>query len=466
MKAVIFKPTASGFMQKMRILAKSALIVLAVVFITHAILIGVMKKGLDKKLDELKANHEPLTFTELAPKPVSEDQNGALLYLDAYAVCFAAYRPPSEPLSLGELLGETSHPYAKPEIVEAHAREILAKCDTAITYVKEAQKRPQCVFPVDWDKGIEAELPHIHKLRRMSEILAVKAVIDAKDNKLDKTIEDVILGIRISDSVSSEPTLISLFCRQSCIRKTLTGLRIVLEEHHLSADQARSIYDELAKVDLQPQYKLAMQGERIIGSDIFGKMRANGDIPFWVLDHAEVIPGRTKAEMNMLEKGLAGMTSYLWLPMSYADQRIYNDQMDKQISMISLSYRDRVNQKPAHEPKLISTSNIIMSGISRTTLVRDKTLADIGLAQATIAAMAYRDRFGSYPASMKDLKSRLGWKIPDDPFSGKPFIYRQKKSGFVIYSIGANLKDDGGKPQPPGKRSDSGNYDIAWKCKM
>jgi len=39
---------------------------------------------------------------------------------------------------------------------------------------------------------------------------------------------------------------------------------------------------------------------------------------------------------------------------------------------------------------------------------------------ASAAAMTYKDRFGSYPASLKDLKSRLGWKIPDDPFSGKP----------------------------------------------
>lgn len=454
-------------MQKMRILAKVVLIVLVVVLITHAVLMASMKKGLDRKLAELKARHEPLTYAELAPKPVPEDQNGASLYLDAYAVCFAATKPPSNYMVLGELLGTQKSSITKPEEIEPQAQEILAKCDTAIAYVKEAQKRHHCVFPIDWNKGFETQFPHTSKLRRISEILAAKAVIDAKDNNLDKVTEDVVLGIRMSDSVSSEPALISLLCRQSCIRKTLTGFRIVLEDHRLSEDQAHSIYDELAKIDLQPQYEIVMKGERIAGNDVFYKMRGCGDVPYWWVSMAAsgdfCFPNFTMENTNIFEKGLASLASYAWRPVSYEDQRIYNDLIDKEISMISLPYRDLIKLPNIRGPKHAVTSNILLAPVSRITCSRDEVYANTGLAQAAAATMAYRDKFGSYPASLKDLKSHLGWKIPADPFSGKPFIYKREKSGFLVYSIGANLKDDGGKPQPPGKSSDSGNYDIAWK---
>jgi hypothetical protein len=39
--------------------------------------------------------------------------------------------------------------------------------------------------------------------------------------------------------------------------------------------------------------------------------------------------------------------------------------------------------------------------------------------------------------------SRL--KCPTDLFSGKALIYRPAENGFVLYSVGANGKDDGGR---------------------
>jgi hypothetical protein len=32
------------------------------------------------------------------------------------------------------------------------------------------------------------------------------------------------------------------------------------------------------------------------------------------------------------------------------------------------------------------------------------------------------------------------------PFDGQPLRYRKQDAGYVLYSIGPDLKDDGGKP--------------------
>jgi hypothetical protein len=80
---------------------------------------------------------------------------------------------------------------------------------------------------------------------------------------------------------------------------------------------------------------------------------------------------------------------------------------------------------------------------------------------------AYKSRYGSYPKDLGELRSKLGWEIPVDPFSGKGFIYSKKGGGFFLYSIGPNLKDDGGKVREKTKDGSAPDedYDIVWDVK-
>jgi len=61
-----------------------------------------------------------------------------------------------------------------------------------------------------------------------------------------------------------------------------------------------------------------------------------------------------------------------------------------------------------------------------------------------LALQAYKARHGAYPASVEELKTKLGWKLPKDPFSEKDFVYRRRDKGFILYSVGPDMKDDGG----------------------
>ncbi|HLJ57486.1 MAG TPA: hypothetical protein VKT77_20780 [Chthonomonadaceae bacterium] len=38
---------------------------------------------------------------------------------------------------------------------------------------------------------------------------------------------------------------------------------------------------------------------------------------------------------------------------------------------------------------------------------------------------------------------------PHDPFTSQPLHYRRDGQGFVLYSVGQDLKDDGGNDTPP-----------------
>jgi hypothetical protein len=74
------------------------------------------------------------------------------------------------------------------------------------------------------------------------------------------------------------------------------------------------------------------------------------------------------------------------------------------------------------------------------------------LALAFALAWYQRDH-GHYPQSLDALAPKYLERIPQDLFSGKALIYRPSENGYLLYSVGVNGKDDGGRgydDDPPG----------------
>jgi len=63
-----------------------------------------------------------------------------------------------------------------------------------------------------------------------------------------------------------------------------------------------------------------------------------------------------------------------------------------------------------------------------------------------LAVERYEKEKGRYPASLDELVSAdYLKKLPMDPYSDGPLVYRNTESGFLLYSFGTNLTDDGGE---------------------
>ncbi len=83
--------------------------------------------------------------------------------------------------------------------------------------------------------------------------------------------------------------------------------------------------------------------------------------------------------------------------------------------------------------------------------VRIHTLRDEAvqaLLQTEVALYRYKAEHHAYPDQLAALVPTYLPAVPADPFGGKPLRYQQKSggSGFLLYSIGNNLIDDGGTP--------------------
>ena len=74
-------------------------------------------------------------------------------------------------------------------------------------------------------------------------------------------------------------------------------------------------------------------------------------------------------------------------------------------------------------------------------LIEATLLAD----RAGLACRLYKSRNGRYPESLEALVPSVLKEVPIDPFTGKALVYRREGEGFIVYSLGTNQKDDGGR---------------------
>jgi hypothetical protein len=68
-------------------------------------------------------------------------------------------------------------------------------------------------------------------------------------------------------------------------------------------------------------------------------------------------------------------------------------------------------------------------------------------ARVLLALRRYKNDTGAWPADLRALGTRLPSEALLDPLSGKPFAYRLRGDGFLLYSLSVNGADEGGKPR-------------------
>jgi len=71
--------------------------------------------------------------------------------------------------------------------------------------------------------------------------------------------------------------------------------------------------------------------------------------------------------------------------------------------------------------------------------------AETRCAIAAVAAERFRLANGHWPESLVELTPKYLQEVPLDPFDGKPLRFRESAEGVLIYSVGPDGKDDGGK---------------------
>jgi hypothetical protein len=75
----------------------------------------------------------------------------------------------------------------------------------------------------------------------------------------------------------------------------------------------------------------------------------------------------------------------------------------------------------------------------------NRAIAQERLLTAELAVRCYQSELGRMPPSLEQLVPKYLQQVPTDPFSGKAMIYHPQGTNWVLYSVGEDGVDDGGK---------------------
>jgi hypothetical protein len=91
-----------------------------------------------------------------------------------------------------------------------------------------------------------------------------------------------------------------------------------------------------------------------------------------------------------------------------------------------------------------------------------KYVAQLEVAKVLLAVERYRLAHASLPETLERLVPDYLAAVPADPFDGAPLRYQRLTRGFVVYSVGEDGKDDGGRKLPAavGGESEASARDI------
>jgi hypothetical protein len=90
-------------------------------------------------------------------------------------------------------------------------------------------------------------------------------------------------------------------------------------------------------------------------------------------------------------------------------------------------------------------------------------LVRLQLVETRLALELYRRENGQWPAGLKDLVPKYLAAIPADPFSTSSLIYRRQDDRFLLYSVGPDGRDNGGRQNSEEYSWKLDGFDIDWE---
>ena len=88
---------------------------------------------------------------------------------------------------------------------------------------------------------------------------------------------------------------------------------------------------------------------------------------------------------------------------------------------------------------------LFLPALSACANAEDRGTMQFELTKLAFALAAYHADNGSYPDKLADLMPKYVAEMPKDIFSDSDLHYKQQGDGYLLYSVGVNGRDDGGR---------------------
>lgn len=387
----------------------------------------------------------------LGPDPAETD-NAAELYRQAFALCKqtveAADSQTQQAPSTGpatapagdnqtaadhrlpsQLLGDSA--YAN----SAQLAVLIGKLQPAIELARKAAIRSTCRM----DKTasiptISQPMPYLAGFSRLSSAVYSDALVAAQAGRTAEVVADLLTLRRMEQHVQQS---------DRCMMSLMAGLRI----GSMANDAIAEILPSMASV---PEHmEMIVRDDALARADMLAALQGEElRVNSMLLDVAEnkLDPGQWLPQIGFAPAGAMYRILYLRSDLEGAGRYFAQSR-----EVVEGHDSSGAWQYWKQAPLSMTAKLLDPAALWIVTVKYPSYLASSHSASLCIALMRYHRANGKYPAALDDLVPTYIASIPADPFDNKPMRYRLEGQKAIVYSIGENLKDDGGViHSPPG----------------
>jgi hypothetical protein len=294
------------------------------------------------------------------------------------------------------------------------------------------------------------KLDHIQNSREVANLLQWDAILRAHDDDVDGAAESCRAILCMARALKDQPFLISVLVRIAEQAIAIYNLERTLALGTVSETELQKLQALLEAEAAEDGLHHAMRGERAAGHQTYLNLRS-GKTTF-----SELL-GLTNLKIGLDDRLLdafpgiilSGYPEFLTL-------------MNEQVRISKLKDAERAEAFDALEKKVRQQRSnfligLIMPATSKVAEATQRSQAMLRCASVAVAAERYRLRHdGAWPRGLDDLvKAELLKEVPRDPYDGKPLRFKRTPTGVLVYSVGLDKTDNGGKlnranPRAPG----------------
>jgi hypothetical protein len=339
---------------------------------------------------------------------------------------------------------------------EALIVELAGEHEDAFEFVRRAAPIQASRYPIDLTKGFATLLPYLSDLRELVRLLCAKAALHAERAEADLATETLVHALAVPRSLSREPLIVSQMVRNSQHAAIIQTLERVVSRTQLSGENIRRLDEALAGAYDPNATATAMIGEACI-----------------VLD---TLHNPQRAGLHLAGSSDDGGLSLILLEVCRAlglldlSRLRYADLAADQLAALRRPLNERIEaaaQVSARIQEVVQQDRLLREFAPNggRFIVEDvANAARLMVARTALAVERYRLEAGELPARLDDLVPAFLEQVPQDPFDGKPVRYITQPRRYVVYSIGKDRTDDGGKERPPRRRGSGPDptYDMTF----
>jgi hypothetical protein len=384
------------------------------------------RNSIERRLEALRAAGYPTSLAEL--EEYTKLPEGAQNAVALYAQAFAAFVPPVDEANM-PLLGQAKLPDRGAPLPEPMAKAVatcLARNQTSLAMLHEAAGFEHCRYGWSYMQGIPQG--QTQAMRSCGRLLGLEAAFHAQHGDANAAAVCLRDGLRLSDSVQKDPTLIAYLVRVALVGVALSGLERSVSLSAFTDQQLQEMDATLARTGGTLDFTGALVAERCFMIEVCRNPSLLG--PSGSTRALRLFPFVRGTCLSDILDSMADRIEASRLPPTERLRRFR--QADTQVQQLSL---------------LHFMTRMMTPALSRVAELDLRTRAHLDLARTAVAVERYRLTTGKVPDQLQELVPQYLELVPVDPFDEQPIRYQRTARGYILYSVDRDAQDNGGREQ-------------------